>query len=79
MTPLEQAASDVAEFNNLSIERGRRGDRAVLGALREPTEARVEKGAYCVPVGQGCEEGPLNVASARECWQAMIDASLGEE
>lgn len=53
--------------------------RAVLEAIREPSEGMVKEGAYQIPCGQGVEEGPPNASDAKDCWQAMIDAALSEK
>ena len=53
--------------------------RAVLEAMREPTEEMIEEGAGVIPCGQGVEEGPLNTRAARDCWQEMIDVVLSSE
>lgn len=50
--------------------------RAVLEAIREPSEGMVEDGAFQIPCGQGVEEGPPNIGDAKDCWQAMIDHIL---
>lgn len=42
--------------------------RAAIRAMREPTEKMVEAG-----------EWPAEDDGALACWQAMIDAALGEE
>lgn len=52
--------------------------RAVLTAIREPSEGMVGEGAYQIPCGQGVDEGPPNARDAKDCWQAMIDAALSE-
>ena len=52
--------------------------RAVLQAIREPSEGMIEAGAYCIPVGQGEDIGPPNERDAAECFRTMIDAALSE-
>ena len=46
--------------------------RAAIEAMREPTEAMIDKGAVA--------EGDGNLAvEAQNIWQAMIDGALGEK
>lgn len=52
--------------------------RAVLQAIREPSEGMITEGAYTIPCGGGGEIGPPNERDALNCWQAMIDAALEE-
>lgn len=47
--------------------------RAVLEAIREPSEAMVKAGKDALPAF----EAPLQ-ADASDCWQAMIDAAIFE-
>lgn len=49
--------------------------RAVLQAIREPSDAMVSDGADMIPCSGG-DEGPPNYRAARQCWQAMIEAAL---
>jgi hypothetical protein len=53
--------------------------RAVLTAIREPSEAMAHEGAGVIPCAQGVEEGPENIDGARNCWRVMIDALLASE
>ncbi len=50
--------------------------RAVLQAIREPSERMAREGAYAIPARE--EEGPTNPGDARDCWETMIDAALEE-
>lgn len=47
--------------------------RAVLEAIREPSEVMAKAGTDALPAF----EAPLR-ADASDCWQAMIDAALSE-
>jgi hypothetical protein len=53
--------------------------RAVLRAIREPSEGMREAGEYddCSPPGTGGKY--ISEDDAQMVWQAMIDAALGEE
>jgi len=88
MTPLERAATAVREADGTypngdgkwMAEGGIVGDdhwlsiaRAVLEAIREPSEVMAKAGTDTLPAF----EAPLQ-ADASDCWQAMIDAALGE-
>jgi hypothetical protein len=83
-TILERAARALCVAQGIratenEMARGADEVRAVLRAIYEPTEEMIEEGAYVIPIGQGAEEGPPNVKDARACWQAMIDAALGDD
>jgi hypothetical protein len=48
--------------------------RAVLTAIREPSEVMKQEGAYQIPG----DPGPLDLGAANDTWQAMIDHMLAE-
>jgi hypothetical protein len=84
MTMIEQAARALAasqcgvddwdaydeEFQQALLEHA----RAMLAAVREPSPAVVREGAGRLWAGSG----ELADKQARETWQIMIDAALGE-
>jgi hypothetical protein len=77
MTPLERAARDVANYTGQRLPP--QGDivtcegivRAVLQAIREPSEGMVEAGDAEMQ-SRGCMGGSGHV------WEDMIDAALSE-
>jgi hypothetical protein len=86
MTPLERAERALAE--NLStfltdIDGSnedvvlRNAVRAVLTAIREPSEGMEDHGQGAILERWVKAEGP-DVDSAKASWQAMIDAALAE-
>ena len=89
-TPLERAAQAVAEGvayrwedGSWMVEGGRMNDanfteiaRAVLTAIREPSEVMSEAGGeFCE--NHNCHKDDM-ACDAHDCWQAMIDAALEE-
>ena len=69
-------SSDWAD-DAISQRVGKRVLELVIWELMVPTDKMLEEGAYQIPVGQGCEEGPLNTLAALACWQAMLNAAKG--
>lgn len=66
MTPIERAVDAVDNYIG-DMQASREIVEDVLQALREPSDVMVEAGRW-----PGIADGPI------ACWQAMIDAALGE-
>lgn len=85
MTPLERAARAIYKFGDNGPYTLAEEDeqwhhhvdyaRAVLWAIREPSEATIEAGGSRLFAGSKEKADAL----ATETWQAMIDAALEEE
>lgn len=50
--------------------------RAVLTAIREPSEAMVDRGTSEIPYDD--DHGVDREMRAKACWESMIDAALTE-
>lgn len=76
-TPLERAARAVGQ--NLYVEANVEIARAVLMAIREPSDAMVDKGSD-IPCDDHVSGGVIysTAAETKAAWQAMIDAALEE-
>jgi hypothetical protein len=81
MSPMQRAERavldtifPVEELSGWTIDNPRDVARAVLQAIREPSQAMIEVGNRHFP---DYPEG-MPDDDPRDCWQAMIDAALSE-
>lgn len=80
-SPLERAARAIWDLNILlTQEECERAARAVLEAIREPSEAMKKAGAFCEPFMTESGAKPMTPGQiiACACYDAMIDAALAE-
>lgn len=73
-SPLERAADAIGQ--NLYVESNIEIARAVLMAIREPSEAMASKGGEVGPWYEGYDTKEHSAENAKDVWQAMIDAAL---
>lgn len=78
----ERSTTFGVDWNDPSLENVRetfrRRARAVLTAIREPSEGMIVKGQQTVMEHWQRDDGP-DEDSAEQAWQAMIDAALSEQ
>ena len=83
MTKLEEVARAICEAIPFGVDQAdaAKAARAAIEALREPTEAMKEAGAYgptSFSYGDDNSFSYIGEDDARSCWQSMIDAILKE-
>lgn len=71
MTPLERAARAIRDFDDPGSELAYQYARAVIEAIREPSEAMLVE-AYAAP------HKPHECTDHKDVYQAMIDTALDE-